>query len=243
MWNWRKLLLSRLDIVIAEQRETNRLLRNIERILTNRYSVKIEEKLPMNMKLVAGTGEELNAQLLDNGKPIAIPSGSTWEWASPDALVTFTPAKDGNPNNIEVNVAGSDTQTSAAVTASITAPDGSKVQGEIKIPVTPEPHVFTVVITEMVSTTTMVTAPATATAGADLKLSATVSGGSTEPTGTVEFLDGTTALGTEALDSTGVAALDVPGGLPAGTHSITAAYQGDDGHEASTSAAATVVVS
>jgi hypothetical protein len=59
-------------------------------------------------------------------------------------------------------------------------------------------------------------------------------------TGTVQFLDGATALGTAALSS-GTATLSVSN-LAAGSHSITAAYAGDAADSASMSPAATVMV-
>jgi len=56
---------------------------------------------------------------------------------------------------------------------------------------------------------------------------ATVSnGGSKPPTGSVVFADGTTVLGTVALNGAGTATF-VASGLATGTHGITAAYGGD----------------
>ncbi len=54
------------------------------------------------------------------------------------------------------------------------------------------------------------------------------------PTGTVEFRDGTTVLGTATLDENGVATLETAS-LAVGGHSITVAYSGDDGFGPSTS--------
>lgn len=61
------------------------------------------------------------------------------------------------------------------------------------------------------------------------------SGGSTgSPGGQVQFLDGTTLLGTRSLDGSGDASIDVSS-LPEGSRSITAAYQGSSAFEPSTS--------
>jgi photosystem II stability/assembly factor-like uncharacterized protein len=57
------------------------------------------------------------------------------------------------------------------------------------------------------------------------------------PTGTVTFFDGTQMLGTQPLDSTGTAVLNVST-LTAGTHSITAQYSGDANYLAETSKSA-----
>jgi hypothetical protein len=54
------------------------------------------------------------------------------------------------------------------------------------------------------------------------------------PTGTVTFYDGTTALGTETVDNSGVA-VDPVSSLSFGTHQITAVYSGDTNFGTSTS--------
>ena len=58
------------------------------------------------------------------------------------------------------------------------------------------------------------------------------------PTGTVQFLNGSSVIGSSGLDSTGVATL-VPN-LPTGTYSIVAEYSGDAIHSPSTSQPATL---
>jgi RHS repeat-associated protein len=76
--------------------------------------------------------------------------------------------------------------------------------------------------------------------GQSLALTATVdviSPGSGTPTGTVTFFDGTTSLGSAALNSSGVATLDVST-LIGGDHSITADYSGDGSYATSASTAA-----
>jgi hypothetical protein len=93
------------------------------------------------------------------------------------------------------------------------------------------------------TTTTEVAAPASVVTGQTVTLSADVSAGSgTDPvTGSVTFTDGADVLGEVAVDGAGHAALDVAD-LTVGSHSIVAAYSGDDVYNASTSAPATVSV-
>lgn len=56
--------------------------------------------------------------------------------------------------------------------------------------------------------------------------------------GTVTFRDGATVLGTaDLLDAGGVVSLDLPTGLAAGVHSLTAVFGGTSGHATSTSSA------
>jgi Bacterial Ig-like domain (group 3)/Beta-propeller repeat len=87
-------------------------------------------------------------------------------------------------------------------------------------------------------------APSSATFGAQVNLTATVAevGGSSVPTGTVIFKDGTTSLGSMTLNGTGIAVFSTSS-LSVGAHSITAAYGGDAANGGSASSAASVTVS
>ncbi|NVO12427.1 MAG: autotransporter domain-containing protein [Rhodoplanes sp.] len=76
--------------------------------------------------------------------------------------------------------------------------------------------------------------------GQAVTFTATVASGGGTPTGTVTFSDGGTVLGTVAL--TGGAAALTTTGLSAGMHGITAAYGGDSGYGAATSAPLSQVV-
>ena len=69
---------------------------------------------------------------------------------------------------------------------------------------------------------------------------AAASPGSGTPTGTVNFLDGTTTIGTGTLTA-GVATFSTSS-LTVGTHSITAVYAGDTNFTTSTSSAVSQVV-
>jgi Bacterial Ig-like domain (group 3)/FG-GAP repeat len=95
--------------------------------------------------------------------------------------------------------------------------------------------------TSLTPTTTALSASATSiSVGQNVTFTATVSASST-PDGSVTFYDGTTALGTGTLNSSGVATYSTTS-LAAGSHSITAAYGGNSTFAASTSAATTVTV-
>ena len=71
---------------------------------------------------------------------------------------------------------------------------------------------------------------------------AAASPGSGTPTGTVNFLDGTTTIGTGTLNSSGVATFSTSTLTSVGTHSITAVYSGDTNFATSTSSAVSQVV-
>ncbi len=72
-------------------------------------------------------------------------------------------------------------------------------------------------------------------------LTAKVTSANGAPTGSVSFTDGTTALGSGALDNNGTATLTVST-LPAGIHSLTAVYSGDSNFNGFTSTSANQTV-
>jgi hypothetical protein len=94
------------------------------------------------------------------------------------------------------------------------------------------------------TTTTVSATPATTTAGQAVTLTAAVTPASAGPdalTGSVQFFDGSTSLGTSSLSSAGNATMPIST-LAVGSHSITAHYLGSFYHSTSTSPAATETV-
>jgi len=89
------------------------------------------------------------------------------------------------------------------------------------------------------ATTANLAVPADATPGSTIPLTATVHAAGGVPTGQVTFFDGSTNLGSDTLDATGVAVLR-NNTLAAGKHSLTANYAGDDKFAGSTSAVVTL---
>ena len=89
------------------------------------------------------------------------------------------------------------------------------------------------------ATTSTLSAPADAAPGATVTLTATINSAGGIPTGQVVFLDGTTSLGSSALNGAGVAILR-NNTLSAGTHILTASYAGDGKFGVSTSAGVTM---
>jgi len=98
------------------------------------------------------------------------------------------------------------------------------------------------------TTTTLIASPTSVTPPANVTLTATVtrsaSGATGTPTGSVTFYaDGSTALATVKLNSSGVATITASSkGYAASTYAITAKYTGDSSDVASTSTAANVTV-
>jgi hypothetical protein len=90
------------------------------------------------------------------------------------------------------------------------------------------------------TTTALVSSNNTASFGHSVTFTARVTGNS--PTGTVQFLDGATSLGTPVALTAGVAALSTSS-LAVGPHSITAVYSGDASNPGSTSAALSETIS
>ena len=98
----------------------------------------------------------------------------------------------------------------------------------------------TITVTKSATTTTASSSTPAPAPGQDVKLKAVVKpeSGTAKPTGNVTFKEGTTTLGTVALALVGTtmtAKLTIPGGLPLGTHTITASYAGSTSFQASTS--------
>jgi len=71
--------------------------------------------------------------------------------------------------------------------------------------------------------------------GQTIALTATVTSAGASPTGTVTFFDGSTLIGTVAIDPTTQQAIGFTNSLTLGTHNLTAVYNGAVGFAASTS--------
>ncbi|MFN0120104.1 MAG: MBG domain-containing protein [Blastocatellia bacterium] len=93
---------------------------------------------------------------------------------------------------------------------------------------------FALAVSKAETTTTVAASLATISAGIPVTFSASVTGGVTGLTGTVEFFDGATSLGTATVGN-GAASLNVTS-LTEGTHSIRAVYSGDANFNGSASA-------
>ena len=98
--------------------------------------------------------------------------------------------------------------------------------------------VQTVIATSIGTSTSLISSPNPSMFGQTILFTATVvpASGTTAPTGTVSFLDGTTLLAASPLNASGVATLSTSA-LAVGTHSITAQYSGDGTYSASASPA------
>jgi O-glycosyl hydrolase len=106
---------------------------------------------------------------------------------------------------------------------------------------TSTPVALTVTVAGPASTSTMLTAsPNPSTAGATVTLTATVTSSSGMPTGTVNFLDGTTNIGMATL-SNGVATFSTSTLAVGAAHNLTASYAGDATFSPSAAAVALVV--
>jgi sugar lactone lactonase YvrE len=89
------------------------------------------------------------------------------------------------------------------------------------------------VVAKLATTTDLTSSTTTGPNSQLVLVAAVLTASGTVPTGNVTFNDGTTGLGTVALDSSGVATLTPS--LTNGSHSIVAVYSGDATHSPSTS--------
>ena len=92
----------------------------------------------------------------------------------------------------------------------------------------------TVVVQLTPTTTSLISSINPATLGQSVTFTATASGGTPLPTGSIKFMDGAAVLGTSPVSAGGVATF-ATSTLTFGTHAITAVYQGDVDHAVSTS--------
>jgi len=93
----------------------------------------------------------------------------------------------------------------------------------------------------LVTPTIALTVPTTATVGSPVTFSVKLTGGSSTPTGTVNFLDGTTILSTQTLVN-GAASYTISS-LSVGTHNLSITYSGDGTYGAATSTVQTLTIS
>ena len=98
---------------------------------------------------IGGQGT-IQAQLNNNGVPISLPTGSSWQWSDDDvqSQITLDPT-DPTGGTIFITVPANDTSTSLTVTASTTDPNGAAVSGSLVVPLTPGVNMFTVVVTQI----------------------------------------------------------------------------------------------
>jgi hypothetical protein len=102
--------------------------------------------------------------------------------------------------------------------------------------------VLSQVVQKANTTTAVSSAPTSANLNQIVTLTATVTPSTSgAPTGMVNFLDGSTQLGSSALNGSGVATFSISA-LAAGTHSVSAEYAGDGNYNLSTSTAMSLVV-
>ncbi|MGD0460909.1 MAG: Ig-like domain repeat protein [Tepidisphaeraceae bacterium] len=140
--------------------------------------------------------------------------------ATTQQAIGFTGSLTLGPHNITAIYSGSSdfaTSTSAVVTETVNPDD-------------------------MATTTSLVVAPNPIVPGQVVGLTATVTATSGIPTGIVSFFDGSTLIGTVAINTTTQQAIGYTASLTAGTHSITASYGGATGFTTSTSPVMSLVV-
>jgi len=161
---------------------------------------------------------------------LTIPADMNLDAPNHDGLVvTFTATAVDNVDvdpTVTCSPASGSLFATGETTVSCTATDDSSnsVTRSFKVTITAPPTVP--------STTTLTFVPGSPAYGDVVVLTATITTSGT-PTGNVEFLDGATVLGTVPLNGAS-AALSLSS-LSVGTHTLSARYDGDDGHTGSTS--------
>lgn len=131
------------NLLLTEER----ILRLLEQ-QNQHYSVKVTQKEPSMAigNIPAGSTGTFAAQLELNGAPTSIPTGSSFVWSASDSTITFAVSSD--TTSAVVSVPAGDLGTSAIITAQVVAADGKVYSGSVTVALTPEPQVFTVVVTQ-----------------------------------------------------------------------------------------------
>ena len=195
---------------------------------------------------VSGNAQATTTTLVANPNPITVGNALTLTAtvkgsgsATPTGTVNFMSGSTllGNGSLNSSGVATLSSKSLAAGTHSLTV----KYMGNLRSLASTSSAVSVTVRTQ--TTTTSVKASAnTITAGQALTLTATVKGGDNSlPTGSVKFMNGSTFLGTETLNSSGVATLSTKS-LADGSHNLTAEYAGNAGYLSSKSGTVSVTV-
>ena len=173
------------------------------------------------------------------GLPITLSATVTGNGSAPTGSVTFY---DGavSVGTSPINAAGLGTISLSSLTVgshSLTAGYSGDAYNATSV----SPAITQVVV--KATTTTALTASASTTpVGAPVTFTATVTGSSGALGGTVQFMDGSTVIGSPSLTANGTAVLSTST-LIVGQHIITAVYLGDTNDYGSTSAGLTHIVS
>jgi hypothetical protein len=170
------------------------------------------------------------------GQPVTFTAVVTGD--SPTGSVQFLngAASLGAPAALTGNISTFTTSTLTVGTHSITA----AYKGDAFNSPSNSPALSEFVSANVPTTTTLVASADPILVGQSVTFTATVTGSGA--TGTIQFLDGATSLGSPIALTSGTAALTTSG-LTIGTHPITAAYLGDTTNAPSTSATLSEVVS
>jgi len=212
--------------VVAQGVQTVPGLGNINPMLYSLAAANSTNKA-FNSVITPNTGSFSNGAFCSPGTPTSGVSGDPW----PAALQC--PSSGANAGFLGFNAFDSDSTTGYNLVTGLGSVDAG--------------NLFTAWVAASLATTStsLISSPNPANFGVSVIFTATVTTtGSTPPTGTVTFNDGTSALGTGTLSTVGgfQVATFATSTLTAGTHSITAVYGGDSSNAGSTSAVLSQVI-
>ena len=91
------------------------------------------------------------AQLLNNNVPMDLPSGSSWNWAIDDPMISFSQdfVTDPSGGTIIVVVPAGDTAQQFTITVDTTDPNGNDLTQTLVVPITPGVSVFSISLTQI----------------------------------------------------------------------------------------------
>jgi hypothetical protein len=175
---------------------------------------------------------------IEYGKPVTLAAALAHSGAMPSGTVTFFNGK------ASLGAAAIDSSGVAAYTASL-LPGGKNsisaaYSGDANYsPVTSAVAIVTV--TRVAPAVKLAASSSSPIYGRVVTMTAALTGAGIKPTGTITFFEGTTSVGTGALGSGGIAAIETTR-LPAGKDTIAATYSGDTNYNPASSPPIVVTV-
>jgi sugar lactone lactonase YvrE len=176
---------------------------------------------------LAGPGAPVNA-----GTPFAMTATLSSNGVAPTGALTL---RNGAATIATQSVAADGTFSFSNIALGVGTYQLTAVYGGDANNATVTSSAVTVIVQLTPTTTSLISSANPATLGQSVTFTATASGGTPIPTGSIKFMDGATVLGSSPVGASGAATLSTST-LAFGAHSITASYQGDTDHAVSSSA-------
>lgn len=201
------------------------------------YATVTSAALTQNVRMTPTVGLDTSVNPSNSGQPVTFTANVAGTAGTPSGTVTFL---DGS---IAICSAVALASANASCSTSSLSPGSHSITAQYSGDNNYTPAT-SIVITQNVTgnaTVTLASSINPSSAGQSVTFTASVTGGLGQPTGTVTFLDGATAICTGVALASGSAACTTTG-LSVGVHTLTARYSGNSTYATATSSALTQTV-